>query len=338
MRLWQTRFQVLRALDSLPFPREIVLEKQESPAYHIEERHRRSGSAQIVCTLDGEGAFRHGKNIHKLTRGRTFLECVGDPEAAYYYPSHAKAPWIFLWISFAGEQAIRIVKEMNQKYGYIFDLPLDSGFVPHLQLYKTQRDSFQILTPTAGAKVVHDALAAFGETIEEKIGTSTQAKLTHSAQEIISANLDRSLDIALIAERLHVTREHLTRVFHAQTGITPGQFALEERMRVAARMLLDNTLSCKEIAERLGYDSSSSFARAFKNHYSVSPAQYKNKPHGVHPPASARILSGQNSSQNYQFSESMANLLVESRERFNQYNPCGDIPLPDFPYSHGGRE
>ena len=320
MRIWQIKFQTLKALDSLPFPQEIVLEKQDQPLYHIEERCRKSGSAQIVCTLEGEGVFRHKENIYKLNPGKAFMVCSGDPDVAYYYPGYSKKNWVFLWFSFAGPQAVRVAEEMIREYGYVFDVPLDTGFVNFLQAYKTQSGSLQILTPTAGAKVVYDVLAALGETIEDKIGIVSQTQLVQSAQNIIFSNLDRTLNIALIAQKLNVTREHLTRVFHAQTGITPGQFAVRERMKAAGRMLQDNHFSCKEIAERLGYDSSSSFARAFKSYYGVSPAEYKNKPYTV---SSANELT-QKTENIYAsaFNESMSNLLNDAQKRFNAYDPC----------------
>lgn len=274
MRIWQTRFQVMKALDSFPIPSEIVLERQTDASYHIEERYRKSLSAQISCTLSGEGAFRYRDKVFKLTPGMAFAECIGNPEISYYYPGHGREAWEFIWISFYGASAMNLIQELNARYGYVFQLPLDSGLIAHLQTYKNQRDSFQILSPSAGGKIVMDALAAFGETVEGALVSSPQAKLTKEAQQLIASNLDRSLDVALIAEKLHVTREHLTRVFHSQTGVSPGQFAAAERMRIAARLLLDRRLSVKEIAERLGYDSASSFARAFKAHFSVSPSGY----------------------------------------------------------------
>ena len=167
--------------------------------------------------------------------------------------------------------------DLNARYGYVFDLPLDKGFVRHLESYRSQRGTFQFLTPTAGAKIVFDALASFGECIESRESFSPKAELVRAAQEIISANLDRELDISAVAEKLHVSREHLIRVFKAQTGITTWVFAMDERMRVARRLLRDNTLTCKEIGERLGYVSATSFSRAFKHYYCYSPDAYKNR-------------------------------------------------------------
>ncbi len=275
MRIWQTRFQVVQAFQSLPVPQEIVYERQTSPAFHIEEARRAGHSAaQLVCTIKGEGVFRLRDKLYLLSPGMAFVECVGNPDISYYYPGQGREPWEFLWFSFSGEQAVHIVTELNHRYGYVFRVPLNSGVIPHLENYRNQRDVYQIVSPTAGAKIVLDALAAFGETVEEGMSTSPQATLTKEAKNLIAANLNRSLDVALIAEKLHVTREHLTRVFHSQTGTSPGQFAAAERMRVAVRLLMNKSLSVKEIAERIGYNSASSFARAFKSHFHISPGQF----------------------------------------------------------------
>lgn len=275
MRIWQTRFQVIKAFQSLPVPQEIVYERQTDSSFHIEEARRESHSAaHIVCTIKGEGAFRQHDKIYPLVPGMTFAACIGTPDISYYYPGHCSTPWEFLWISFSCEQAVNIVSELNSRYGYVFRIPMDTGLIPHLERYRNQDNIFQIVSPTAGAKIVLDALAAFGETVEEGLSTSPQAKLTRDAQNLIAANIDRTLDVTQIAEKLQVTREHLTRVFRSQTGISPGKFAATERMRIAIRLLQNKSMTIKEIAERTGYDSASSFARAFKAHFHISPGQF----------------------------------------------------------------
>ena len=276
IRLWSLRFQLLRPMETLPVPYEVVLEKQVSPTYHIEGHGRSPDHTQIVCTISGEGAFRLKEKVYKLTPGMAFMSQLGNPDTAYYYPGHAAEPWIFLWISFEGARAVEIIREMNERYGYVFQLPLDSGFVKHLESYRSPRGTLRFVTPTEGAKIVHDALASLGDTIEQPEMLSRRSKLVRGAQELITTHLDRSLDLEAVAHTLQVSREHLSRVFHAQTGITPGEFATLERMRAAGRLLREGNLNCKEIAVRLGFGSASSFARAFRTHYHVSPTQYLN--------------------------------------------------------------
>ena len=105
IRLWSLRFQLLRPMETLPVPYEVVLEKQISPAYHLEGRGRPLDHAQIVCTISGEGAFRFREKVYKLTPGMTFMAQLGDPDTAYYYPGHATEPWIFLMKGLSAIQA-----------------------------------------------------------------------------------------------------------------------------------------------------------------------------------------------------------------------------------------
>lgn len=277
IRIWQVRFQQIRPMNSLPWPHEIVLEKQVSPRYHLEGRGRTKTYTQISCTLSGEGAFRHRDTIYKLTPGKAFMSCLGNPDTAYYYPGHAAEPWIFLWFDMQGDAAVRITDEMNARYGYVFDVPLDGSFIRYLHSFRNQRHSMRFVTPTEGAKIVHDALALLGETIEKGEVTSRASQLVRAAQLMIADHLDRSLDIADVAERLGVSREHLIRVFYAQTGTTPGSFASGERMKLALRLLRDRQLNCGQIAERTGFESAATFARAFKKAFGCSPVRYQKK-------------------------------------------------------------
>lgn len=277
IRIWQVRFQQIRPLNALPSPHEIVLEKQLTPKYHLEGRGRSMEYTQIVCTLSGEGAFRHKETIYKLTPGRTFMSCLGNPDTAYYYPGHGTEPWVFLWFDMHGEAAVRITDEMNGRYGYVFDLPLNGGFIRYLNSFRNQRNAMRFVTPTEGAKIVHDALALFGETIEKEEITSRGNQLVRAAQQLITEHLDRSLDIGEIADHLQISREHLTRVFYAQTGVTPGAFATEERMKLSLRLLRDRLFNCSQIAEQIGFESAASFARAFKKTFGCSPTQYQKK-------------------------------------------------------------
>lgn len=326
MRLWQTAFQVVQPAEAFPVPCEIVCEKQLSSAYQVQDCTRKADVyAQIVCTLSGEGWFKKDGKIYQIPQGKAFMHVLGTPDIAYGYPAYGSEPWEFIWFSFSGTGAITAVKEMLQRYGYVFDLPLDKGLIKHLTGYYPMRNTIQMLSPTAGAKIVFDALAALGETLEGDLTTTQQALLVRETQHLIRDNLDRTLDIALIAEKLNVSREHLTRVFHSQTGQSPGQYALEMRMKTASRLLHDNKLSCKEIAERLGYESASSFARVFRSCFSVSPTQYRESPDpclcgpsftGKHHPVQVRLNGAE--PEPYRFDEKRVD-----NDHHRGADPCG---------------
>ena len=275
VRIWEVRFQTTRPLETFPMPHEIVLERQTSLHYHLEGSTRPKTMTQLVVTLEGEGAFRYGDTIYPLTPGKGFMCMLGDPQSAYFYPGHARKPWIFLWMDFSGETAVRMVEELSSLYGHVFDLPLDSGLIRYLKSFRNQRRSIRFVSPTEGARIVCDVLALLGENLERKDIDSPGNRLVQAAQAAISKNLDRTWNLSDIAARLKVSREHLTRIFRDRTGMTPQEFAAEERMQFAVRLLRDSFQSCEEIAEQTGYSSAVSFNRAFRRRFGYSPMQYR---------------------------------------------------------------
>ena len=275
VRIWEVRFQTTRPLETFPMPHEIVLERQTSLHYHLEGSTRPKTMTQLVVTLEGEGAFRYGDIVYPLTPGKGFMCMLGDPRSAYFYPGHARKPWIFLWMDFSGETAVRMVEELSSLYGHVFDLPLDSGLIRYLKSFRNQRRSIRFVSPTEGARIVCDVLALLGENLERKDIDSPGNRLVQAAQAAISKNLDRTWNLSDIAARLKVSREHLTRIFRDRTGMTPQEFAAEERMQFAVRLLRDSFQSCEEIAEQTGYSSAVSFNRAFRRRFGYSPMQYR---------------------------------------------------------------
>lgn len=275
VRIWEVRFQTTRPLETFPMPHEIVMERQTSLHYHLEGAARSKTMTQLVVTLEGEGAFRYGNTVCPLTPGKGFMCMLGDPQSAYFYPGHARKPWIFLWMDFSGETAVRMVEELSSLYGHVFDLPLDSGLIRYLKSFRNQRRSIRFVSPTEGARIVCDVLALLGENLERKDIDSPGNRLVQAAQAAISKNLDRTWNLSDIAARLKVSREHLTRIFRDRTGMSPQEFAAEERMQFAVRLLRDSFQSCEEIAEQTGYSSAVSFNRAFRRRFGYSPMQYR---------------------------------------------------------------
>ena len=274
-RIWETRFMVKNPMVHLPVPHEIVFERQTSPKYYLAGTGRPQEMAQIVCTIAGEGMFRYGGTVWKLPPGTGFMCCLGDPESAYFYPPQAVEPWDFLWVDFIGETAVNIINEMSERHGHFIRFPEGAGFIKYLQSYRYQKRSMRFITATEGGKIACDIFAHLGTFLEINDNDSRNTLLVQAAQQLIMENLNRELTLKEIARRLQVSREHLSRVFREQTQMSPGAFALEERMNLARRLLRSHLYSCEEIAEMTGFSSSTSFARAFKTKIGISPTHFR---------------------------------------------------------------
>jgi AraC-like DNA-binding protein len=81
-----------------------------------------------------------------------------------------------------------------------------------------------------------------------------------------------------LEEECGVDINYLNILFTKETGKTLYRYLSDVRMEHAKYLLEENKLSIGEIASRVGYPNSNSFARAFKRSNNQTPASYRKKP------------------------------------------------------------
>ena len=68
---------------------------------------------------------------------------------------------------------------------------------------------------------------------------------------------------------------YLNRLFKQHTGKTLHQTVIEEKIKVAKRMLKEGNLSINEVAVELGFLDRSQFCTTFKKQTGYTPLEYK---------------------------------------------------------------
>ncbi|GBF74638.1 hypothetical protein PA598K_02995 [Paenibacillus sp. 598K] len=104
---------------------------------------------------------------------------------------------------------------------------------------------------------------------------SGSVHLLERAKRYIRDNLDTGLTLQEVADYLHVSPRHLSRLFGEGIHESFGRFLRRERVGVAARLLRQSEQPIPEIAERCGFGSVHAFTRAFTRERGQSPARYR---------------------------------------------------------------
>lgn len=68
---------------------------------------------------------------------------------------------------------------------------------------------------------------------------------------------------------------YFARAFKHTTGLPPHRYQLMVRINCAKDLLSQTRLPITKIAERVGYGSSQTLARAFRNEVGTSPLEYR---------------------------------------------------------------
>ncbi|MEM9446353.1 MAG: GyrI-like domain-containing protein [Verrucomicrobiota bacterium] len=109
-------------------------------------------------------------------------------------------------------------------------------------------------------------------------------KRVSQAMNYISENLDRQLSLKEIAQAASFSMFHFHRIFKAVVGETVAEFTRRLRLELAATHLRSNRhATITIIAMDCGFSSSQNFAKAFHQHFGMSPTEYrKSKGGNIH--------------------------------------------------------
>jgi AraC-like DNA-binding protein len=86
---------------------------------------------------------------------------------------------------------------------------------------------------------------------------------------------DPLLDVHLLAKLMNMSRPTLYRKIKTITPRTPNELINEARLKLAAEQLETGEYKVFEIARMVGFQSQSSFGKAFLKHYKVTPAAWQ---------------------------------------------------------------
>lgn len=88
------------------------------------------------------------------------------------------------------------------------------------------------------------------------------------------------IDYDAVARELGMSVRSLRRNFRRRLGLSPHQYVIAQRIRVARQRLLETDVPIKEIARELGYADVFYFGRQFKQQTGVAPAAFRRSREG----------------------------------------------------------
>ena len=104
----------------------------------------------------------------------------------------------------------------------------------------------------------------------QKEDSETAVKIARYIQDNASG-----VTLTSIAESLHYSPEHASRLIKRATGRTFTQLLTSIRIENSKQLLRDTSLTVLDIALQIGYDSSDHFIRTFRRECGVTPNEYR---------------------------------------------------------------
>lgn len=231
-----------------------------SPRYCWDNARRGEDRFVILqWTLEGTGGFTLEGKSYLLSPGEMFIALVPE-ESTYCFPKHSAEPWRFAWLNFYGAFAISFVRKFRETYGAVLPLPPQSvAGAMFLRLA-------QVAEMRAFPDQCEASLACYAFLMEWTRQLMRPANQDGDPVKmgiaLCKSRFREPLGIKELAAATGLTREHLTRIFTARTGLSPGRYLRNLRVAAARQMLESHDVPLKEVALRCGFASVRSLAHA----------------------------------------------------------------------------
>ncbi len=214
----------------------------------------------LILMMDGELRFKEDGKEMSLKRGEYYIQRDG----LLHQPLPIRETPVYFYIEFFGS------------FGEGDGLPIYGRFdpkniVPLLESCEelfTSRNVNPFLLNSYMMRIFSELLAVSPKRDENPHFVSLVRKY-------LSANYYSSLSLSDIAEKFGYTEDYIIRAFRKKYGKTPHKYLTDIRMERARWMLENTDLNATETAQSVGYNDFSSFYRAFRQAYGVSPSKIK---------------------------------------------------------------
>lgn len=92
---------------------------------------------------------------------------------------------------------------------------------------------------------------------------------------VIRESISNKIELKDIAKQAGMSTSSLYRLFKNELGISPVEFIILEKIKLAKRYLTDKNIYIKNVSYEAGFDDSNYFIRIFKHYEGITPKQYR---------------------------------------------------------------
>ena len=249
--------------------------------HHFRERTQGAEENILIVCVAGAGSFEVQGHSGNLNRGQALLIPGGVP---HRYEADDKNPWSIHWTHFKGHDAGLYLHLLPDGE---FRLPLAADCVATLKPlfqsgYKVIADSYNQSNILYLAQLCHHLLGMVFFN-NQAYSPALRAPASHDLHPTITYIMEHCaepLTRDALARHARLSVAHLSRLFQRQAGTSPMQFLIQQRMRVACRLMDTTSLTIREIAAKTGYEDPYYFSRLFSKAIGHSPRDYRKRRKG----------------------------------------------------------
>ena len=114
------------------------------------------------------------------------------------------------------------------------------------------------------------------EAFLERSMNSSRNEVT-AVKNYIYQHYEEDLNLEMLAEKVYLSSGYLSFIFKKETGMTILEYITNERVTMAAELLVETNFPIVTVADSVGYGNYSYFTKIFKRYMGDNPKTYRQK-------------------------------------------------------------
>jgi AraC-like DNA-binding protein/ligand-binding sensor protein len=209
-------------------------------------------------------AFRQGTSVSSVMREFLALVMPSDHSPAEIQHSRALLTWAIEHLA----------------------LETVSSGVDAIQIKTAKENATTSVLHAPSPFVACEAFRRFADLVSQQMASAfsqREHKIVQAVSQLVEERGAAQITIQQLAQAVHLSCGHLSRVFRQTTGMTLEQFLIRQRVEMAKRSLLDPRFNVAEVADRCGFCNPAYFASVFKRYVKCTPREFASQPHRWEP-------------------------------------------------------
>ncbi len=259
-----------------PFASENLFSTERAGIYHCTKGYSFSrprsdtGTCQLMLITEGELTLEYEHGHFCANAGCIIAMQLGEEQKYYTHSESLRMYWLHL----DGPVIKAYIREINRINGVVF--PVNGN--PDIERYFRQiLNQFPrgISDEHRYSILVHELLAALTFPLNQKKLHGIRNTIELAIIYMEEHYNDTNLSVEELAARYSVSKSYFIRKFKEYTGVSPHQYLLSVRIRMAKQLLDTTSESIENISEKCGFYSASHFIMYFRKVTGMTPLHFR---------------------------------------------------------------